>query len=128
MLAKNKIKRYLNVSACVFYVPERSTTNCGPGESQRLGREEPRGGLFLVTGRIAGTEGEDSESHDGVQGVAGDSARVLAISNEAHVAAFPPTGPPTEKIFVEKYIQGTAAEVAQSRVWCFSPDLFLMSQ
>lgn len=102
MLAKNKIKRYLNVSACVFYVPERSTTNCGPGESQRLGREEPRGGgLFLARGRIAGTEaeGEDSESHDGVQGVAGDSARVLAISNEAHVAAFPPTGPPTEKIF-----------------------------
>lgn len=45
-------------------------------------------------------EGEDSESHDGVEGVAGDAARVLAISNEAHVAAFPPTGPPTEKIFL----------------------------
>lgn len=52
-------------------------------------------------GRIAGTqdEREEPESHDGVQGVAGDAARVLAVSNEAHVPAFPPTGPPTEKKF-----------------------------
>lgn len=83
----------------MFYVPERSTTKRGPSESQRFTREEP-----WETGRIAGSEDEreDSESHDGVQGVAGDAARVLAVSNEAHVPAFPPTGPPTEKSFKEK--------------------------
>lgn len=61
-------------------------------------------GSLLETGRIAGTEDErgDSESHDGVQGVAGDAAWVLAVSNEAHVPAFPPTGPPTEKSFKKK--------------------------
>lgn len=42
-------------------------------------------------------EGQDSGSHYRVQGVTGDAARVLAISNDAHVAAFPPAGPPTKK-------------------------------
>lgn len=58
-------------------------------------------GSLLETGHTAGTEDEreEPESHDGVQGVAGDAARVLAVSNEAHVPAFPPTGPPTEKSF-----------------------------
>lgn len=83
-----------------------------------------------MTGRIAGTEDkrEDSESQDGVQGVAGDAARVLAVSNEAHVPAFPPTGPPTEKSFKKRHVEGTAADTGQSWLWCFSPDLFLMSQ
>lgn len=63
--------------------------------------QERNHGSLLETGRIAGSEDErqDSESHDGVQGVAGDAARVLAISDEAHVPAFPPTGPPAEKSF-----------------------------
>lgn len=57
------------------------------------------GGSVLETSRITGTEaeGEGSGSHYRVQGVAGNAARVLAIANEAHVAALPPTGPPTKK-------------------------------
>lgn len=42
--SRPNFKTKLNViwrSQPVFYVPERSTTNCGPSESQRFTREEP---------------------------------------------------------------------------------------
>lgn len=52
----------------------------------------------LETSRITETRtgAEDSGSHYRVQGVTGDAARVLAITDEAHVAAFTPTVPPTK--------------------------------
>lgn len=84
-------------------------------------------------------EGQDSGSHYRVQGVTGDAARVLAISNDAHVAAFPPAGPPTKKntqSFNKKnvsyccwgdvaHVRSLATTVTVCRVF---PNLFLMSQ
>lgn len=96
--------------------------------------EDSNRGSVLETSRITETEAEeeedDSASHYRVQGVAGDAARVLAISNETHVAAFPPTGPPTENThrgFIKQHFKcGVCAIIAHNRdsLWCFSRPVF----
>lgn len=64
--------------------------------SAAVSEEWNRGSVSETSRRFAETEAEGaSGSHYGVEGVTGDAARVLAVSNDAHVAAFPPAGPPT---------------------------------
>lgn len=126
---QNKIKRYLKVSACVFYVPERSTTNCGPSESQRFTRQEPwepfRDGPHRWDRR---RERRTRITRWGT----GRSWRCRTGSCRLEWGActrLPPNWAPNWKEFLKKrHVEGTAADTGQPWLWCFSPDLFLMSQ